>query len=459
MNLLSKITMVAGFYLLSTPFFSYAQTNDSPAGAYQWKKGKTEFQNGYVVLKSGKKMEGKISLRGGAAQVSEVAYEGNGKELTFPVASLKSYGLNDVNPNASTSVSGDPINESPESMYDWQNRGVVMGKVILATVPRAGYVVLKNGTRYEGELKLRKKAGVLEDIDIKTATGKEKFDVQDVARYGYTISEAEVAQINLAKETKKSFQGNINASSGKQSGEITIVLLPGKYYSERIIFKGPDGKLVDHTPQTITGFNYVNNKGKQVTYTVIDKKFLIEQFNGKTFQVYLNPNPTSINEFATSLAKAAINAGTTAAATAAVKKDQEKNNYVSNMDSVIRVSSAEQLITLRDQIASLAGYESAQDAINNSDNESLKTNLSALELAIQGKQTASTSGGILNEEWIIFNKVSNEKTIAYKSKYKNQIDALLMGCDKYLELNKSQQNDLQKWNNLEQTMKLLDDCY
>jgi hypothetical protein len=44
-------------------FLVVAQTNDSPAGAYQWKKGKTEFQNGYVVLKSGKRMEGKISWK------------------------------------------------------------------------------------------------------------------------------------------------------------------------------------------------------------------------------------------------------------------------------------------------------------------------------------------------------------------------------------------------------------
>jgi len=34
-----------------------------------------------------------------------------------------------------------------------------------------------------------------------------------------------------------------------------------------------------------------------------------------------------------------------------------------------------------------------------------------------------------------------------------------MGCDKYFELAKSAQNDLQKWDNLPQTMKLLDSCY
>jgi len=309
------------------------------------------------------------------------------------------------------------------------------------------------------ELKLRKKAGVLEDIEVKTATGKEKFDAPQVARYGYTVSQEEVQQTNLAKQTKSSFKGSITTSSGKMFGEITIVPLPGKRYVERIIFKGTDGKFVDHTPQSISGFDYVNNKGRNVTFTVIDMMFVAEQFNGNTFQVYLNPNPTSINEFATSLARGAMQAGTSAAATAVVKKDQEKNNYVSNMDSVIRVSSTEQLIELRDNIASLAGYSSAQEAIDNSDNESLKANLSALELTIQGRQASSTPGGLLNEEWIIFNKISNEKTIVYKNKYRDQIDVLLMGCDKYLELAKSMQNDLQKWDNLQQAAKLLDSCY
>lgn len=287
----------------SATLFTLAQSNDSPAGAYQWKKGKTELQNGYVVLKSGKKMEGKISLIGSPSNVTEVAYEGEGKDIKFPVASLKSYGLTDVNPNASTATSGGPINESPENMYEWRSMGIVMGKEIHSTTPRAGYVVLRTGAKHEGELKLRKKAGVLEDIEVKTATGKEKFDAPQVARYGYTVSQEEVQQTNLAKQTKSSFKGSITTSSGKMFGEITIVPLPGKRYVERIIFKGTDGKFVDHTPQSISGFDYVNNKGRNVTFTVIDMMFVAEQFNGNTFQVYLNPNPTSINEFATSLAR------------------------------------------------------------------------------------------------------------------------------------------------------------
>ncbi len=458
MNHLTKITLALGLCITITTLVK-AQTNESPAGAYQWKKGKTELQAGYVVLKSGKRMDGKISLIGSATQVTEVAYEGDGKEIKFPAASLKSYGLVGVNPNASASTSGGPINESPESMYEWRNMGVVMGKVITSSTPRAGYVVLRNGTKYEGELKLRRKDGILEDIEVKTAAAKEKFDAPEVARYGYTVSEQEVAQTNLAKQTKTSYPGAITTPAGKQAGEITIVPLEGKRYRERIIFKGADGTLADHTPQTISGFTYTSNKGKEVTYAVIDNKFVAEQFQGKTFQVYLNPNPTSINEFATSLVKGAVSVGTSAAATAAVNKDAKENNYDTNLDSIIRVSSTEDLKELRDQMASLAGYESAQDAINNSDNESLKTNLSALEITIQGREATSTPGGILNEEWVIFNKISNEKTIVYKSKYKEQIDVLLMGCDKYFELAKSAQNDLQKWDNLPQTMKLLDSCY
>jgi hypothetical protein len=455
MQYFKKITL--NVLCLTTSLLAVAQTNDTPGGAYQWKRGKTEFQNGYVVLKSGKRMDGKISLIGAASQVTEIAYKSDDKDLTFPVGSLQSYGLMGGS-TAVNSTSVGPINESPESMYEWRSMGIVMGKEIHSTTPRAGYVVLKKGVRYEGQLKLRKKAGILEDIEVKTATGKEKFDAPQVERYGYTVSEAEVAQTNLAKESKKSYQGSITLPSGKNSGEITLVP-SGKRYTEQIIFKGSDGQFTKHTPQSIIKFDYVNNKGRVVTYAVIDNMFVVEKFQGKTFQVYLNPNPTSINEFATSLAKGALQVGTSAAATAAVKKDQQKNNYVSNMDSVIRVSSTEELIELRDQLANVAGYETAQDAINNSDNESLKTNLSALELAIQGRQVASTPDGILNEEWVIYNKKSGEKTIVYKSKYNDQIDVLLMGCDKYIELAKPLQKDLQKWDNLEQAVELLDGCY
>lgn len=452
-----RILSLVCFCLLSTSAL-FAQANESPAGAYQWKKGKTEFQDGYVILKSGKRMDGKISLIGSPSAVTEIAYKGDGKELNFPAASLRAYGLINVNPNASTSTSNVPVNESPESMYEWRSMGIVMGKEIHHSVPRQGYMVLKDGTRYEGELKLKRRAGVLNELEIKTEAGKQKADAPTVARYGYTVSQEEVAQSNLAKIMKQSLPGTIITSAGRISGEVTMQPIQGKRYSEKIVFKGTDGKFTEHTPQSITGFTVVE-KGREESYMVVNNVFVETLFSGNIFQVYLNPAPTSINKFATSLVKGAAQVGTAAAASAMVKEDQKKNNYTSNMDSIIRVSSTDDLILLRDTWARAAGYSSSQEAINKSDNESLKNNLSALDLAIQGRQVAETEGGILNEEWIIFNKITNEKTVVYKSDYKDQIEVLLMGCEKYLELAKPQQNDMRKWENLAQTTRFLDGCY
>jgi hypothetical protein len=444
--------------LIISSVSAFAQTNESPAGAYQWKKNKTELQDGYVVLKSGKKMEGKISLKGAPTAVSEIQFIGEGKEVDFPIGSLKAYGLANVNANASASAYGKAINESPENMYEWRDMGVVMNKKIESTTPREGYMVLKDGTRYEGELKLRRKDGVLEDFEVKTASGKQKADVSKVAKYGYTVSQEEVAQLNLSKQVRASFPGAIYTGSGSQSGEITIKPTASRFSSEKIIFTGRDGKLTEYDAKSINGFS-VTSKGKEARFTSLDGLFVKELFKGKTFQVYMNPKPTSINKFATSLAKNAAQIGTAAAASAVVNADAKKNNYTTNLDSIIRVSSTEDLITLRDAWAQAAGYDNADDALEQSDNESLKANIGALELAIAGREMANTQGGILNEEWIIFNKISNEKTIVYKSEFKNQIEALLFGCDKYLELPKGQQNEMQKWNNFESTMNFLDGCY
>ncbi|MCU0418708.1 MAG: hypothetical protein MUC38_03545 [Cyclobacteriaceae bacterium] len=439
---------------------AWAQVNDSPAGAYQWKRGKTEFQPGYVVLRSGKRMEGKISLIGSATALTEVEFMGDQKYLTFPVGSLQSFGLLNVNPNATAEAGGVPVNDSPERMYEWRSMGVVMGKEIESTVPRAGYAVARNGTRYEGELKLRRKDRVLQDIEVKTASGKEKLEAAEVARYGYTVSEDEVTQAKLAREqnNKRAFPGSITTTAGKMPGEITLLREVGVRNLDRILFKGTDGLLAEHSPASIMAFAFVN-KGEETAYTVKENVFVPQRFDGNTFQLYLNPNPTTINEIATGLAKAAMNVGTTATATAIVKEDQKRNHYVSNMDSVIRVSSTGQLIELRDKLAAMAGYETAQDAINNSDNESLKANISALELVIQGRQASASPGGILNVEWVIYNKRTREKFIVYKSQYKDQIDVLLMGCEKYLVLGKPVQNDMQKWDNLAKTVAFLDGCY
>jgi len=436
-----------------------SQINETPARYYQWKGNKTEPSSGFVILKSGKKLEGQISLKGSPTNITDIIFVGDGKEIAFPPAALQSYGLTGITAEAATAASG-PINDSPENMYNWQFFGVVMNKEIFVTESRNGYVILTDGSKHEGELKLKKKGGVLEDFEVKTAAGKIKYEVAQVAHYGYNLSDAEFQQITLTKSAGELYSGKILTSSGMQTGEIGLFgFRPGGLSYSKFIFKNNNGNLTEYTPSTVGTFFISTNKGEEFKYIAYNGVYVEEGFDGNVFRLYRNPNPTTVNEFATSMAKSATQATATVVATAAVKADQKQNNYDSNMDSVIRVSSTADLIKLRDGLVSLAGYSSVSETLEKSDNESLKTNLSALDLAISGREMSSTMESVMNEEWIISNKKTGEKTIIYKNEYKNLIEPLLKGCYEYLSMDKAQQNDYSKWDNLQITMKLLDQCY
>ncbi len=444
--------------ILFVVFSTNGQTSETPLENYQWKRGKTKQESGFVVLKSGKRLDGTISLKGSVSKVTEIVFEGDGKKIEFPAAALKSFGLlNFKTENTSTQTAQGPINDSPESMYEWRSKGTVMGKEITGTVPREGYVVLKNGTRYEGELRLTRKDGVLTSYKLK-ADKKYKGKISDLERYGYTVSEDEVAQQNLNKLAKNFYQGTIKTNRKECSGEVAQVNIMGKFYSKKILHRDVSGKLTEFTPKDVTTFSQ-KIKGELITYTVRDGVFVTEQFNGNTFQLFRNPNPTTTNAFLTGLVKEGAAIGTNALAQAAVKKDAKDNNYTTNMDSIIRVSTPEQLMAIRDGFAKLGGYNTYQEALDKSDNESLKNNINAIEFALAGNEIKNSEGGIFNKEWIILNKTTGEETVIYKSEYKKLIEPLLKGCYEYLSLERKEQRFYEKWNNREAAIKMLDGCY
>ena len=190
-----------------------------------------------------------ISLKGSSSNVTEVYFEGDGKQIDFPLAALKAYGLT----NAIGAPVKDlpkaaryPINESPESMYEWRYVGIVMDKKIYTTEPRPGYVVLKNGKRYEGSIKLKKKDDNLDQLDIKTSNGKQKIKLAEIARYGYTVSEASVVQENLEEAGDKFYPGSIVSITGVSRGEVSKTKADpadfNKFYFYKAIFKDANGK-------------------------------------------------------------------------------------------------------------------------------------------------------------------------------------------------------------------------
>lgn len=457
-----KRAIVFSSLLLFICSFSFSQSSDTPLAAYAWKGSKTKAEPGYVILKSGKKLEGSIALKGSLSNVTEINYEGGGKKISFPPAALQAYGLNrkvSSQATATASSSSGPVSDSPASMYEWKSAGIVMGKEITVSEPRDGYVILNNGTKISGRLKLKKKDGVLSNYEIKNE-GKKKLkgEITDVARYGYNVSEESVQQENLAETASKFYRGTVNTGSNNISGDVSQVRVTGKFYSDKILLKSSSGKLTQYTPTDISSFTQTID-GVERKYMAVEGTFVQEEYNGNTFVFYRNPFPTTINQFATSLAKTGMEAGTSAVASAAVKKDAKDNGYETNMDSVIRVSSSEDLIKMRDALVQAGGYSSADELMERSNNESLKTNVNAIEFALAGREAANSPGGVLNKEWVIMNKTTGEKTIIYKGDHKKIVEPLLKGCYDYLSMSKGEQNSYEKWSAKLKMVKLIDGCY
>jgi hypothetical protein len=185
--------------LLSALFLStFAQKNETYAGYYNWKGKKTEFQDGYVVLKSGKKMTGKISLKGSPGAIEEFVFSDGTKEVTIPSVSIAAYGLTGfVNPEPAKPSAPPPMSVAdcdPEFfiMSDVTTSNGVGMPVRSTTKPRNGYVVLRNGTRIEGELKIIYYDGNLNNFEIKNDQGKEDLFWDKVKNYGVNLTIADI---------------------------------------------------------------------------------------------------------------------------------------------------------------------------------------------------------------------------------------------------------------------------
>lgn len=438
---------------------SFSQTSLTPLADYPWKGSKTTPTSGFVVLKSGKRLEGQVSLKGSPTEVKEVVFILNEKKINFPPSALEKYGLSSgSSKSVSATVNTYPVSDSPESSYEWLDRGEVMEKKIEVTKTRPGYVVLKNGTKHEGAFKLKRKDGVITNYEVKTADGKKKGEFKELSSYGYTMTPEEIEQANLAKNTKDFYPGSVNKNGEVLKGEVSKLNITGSFYTKEIVFKDSKGKLSLHEPSNTSSFTQ-KIKGETKTYIVIEDKFIEEEFNGSVFQLYRNPQPTTVNKFATNLAKSAGQIAATTISQQVIKKDAEKNDYVTNLDSVLLVSTDEELTDLKNTLVGLGGYSSAEELQEKSDNESLKNTVTAIDLELSGRDFGSSEGVIYNREWIVLNKKTGEKTIVYQNDYKKLIEPLLKGCYEYLLLEKKEQKKYSNWKEIQSTLKMLDGCY
>ncbi len=537
---------------------AFGQTNETDPSFYSWKKGKTEPQLGYVVLKSDKKLEGMLSLEGSPGHVEEIVFvDGNGKEIKFPPAALKAYGLTiTAKAKDGSTVTQTMLNESPEALYEWRNKGETMGKVITNTKPRNGYVVLMDGTQVEGELQLKKQDGKFHEVVIKNAAGKQKFKPANVARYGLSLTIAELTNngekvkkdphlnfhegtlfmkngeekkgwiafkkhtlVNSSKSSMGRKYNHILYASSRDANVTTIKnedvskisrMLPtgeakyqnlenwfvpegamdqadykdetrefqqgaltltdgstlegeiaqqknGRFYSRSVMFRDQSGNLAKYGPDKVESF-YQVVQGQKKEMIKVRTVFVEQEYKGKTFVMYRNPFPTSVSKFWSGMAATATDIGTSQAAAAAARSDEKKNDYDSNLDSLLKVASKEELIEMRDAYVALGGYESYDEAIEHSKNESYKTQLQSMEMAIAGKEVSSQVR-VMKKEWIIKNTKNGEEQMITKSDFKKQMEVLLMGCYTYLSLDKKDQKQYHDFKLLKATLEMLDECY
>jgi hypothetical protein len=177
-----------------------ASSNDND-DLFRWKGKKTIPRYGYVILKSGTKLEGTIQLKGSSSNVEEIILEYGGDERKLPPAAVKRYGL----------IIIEPDNESEEDLYEWRapmsSSGANGTTVVRRTKPMSGYVVTREGRRVEGELQLKEVNDFVEEYEIKNADGKQTFEYSDLKKFGLTLTIADITKggSKLNKEEARNF--------------------------------------------------------------------------------------------------------------------------------------------------------------------------------------------------------------------------------------------------------------
>ncbi len=94
------LAFILGFTCIAT--LALAQQNLTDPAYYSWKGKKTEPKPGFVILKSGTRMEGALYLQGKNQHVDEIHLIRDEKDIEPPPASLHSYGLMILDPTNDT---------------------------------------------------------------------------------------------------------------------------------------------------------------------------------------------------------------------------------------------------------------------------------------------------------------------------------------------------------------------
>jgi hypothetical protein len=180
---------------------------------------------GYVVTSDGNKIEGKISLVREYGFITEISikrekekkevfaphqvsqYGTSGTPVARATPGPKALGSNSGNEKVMQASTNNPyqssidklplavntaVNESSEEYFEWVMGMGTPGKNTEKSVPKDGYVRLKDGKELKGELQIKRlntkdSKYYLSEFQIKNATGKFLYTQEEVVAYGINM--------------------------------------------------------------------------------------------------------------------------------------------------------------------------------------------------------------------------------------------------------------------------------
>lgn len=188
----------------------YSQANESDINLYRWKGKKTAYEKGFIVLKSGRKLEGSISANG---DFSTIFYkDASGKESEFPAKSLKSFGL------ALAKV----INETPDEYYGWKPVAVYTGEKpsgVEWSKPLPGYILLRTSEKLAGEVQFKRTEGSVSGANLRRPSGWVEYKMYDVATFGLSLTIDQLTQggkVMFAEKERNFHPGHVVTLDGKK---------------------------------------------------------------------------------------------------------------------------------------------------------------------------------------------------------------------------------------------------
>lgn len=278
---LSAIKTFVFFFCISSS--SLAQIAKNASAEFQYKKNEStgaavyqsKYQPGYVIIKDGTKMEGKISLYGKSFNdILKVHYKSNnGDRYSFYLRSLKEYGLAKGVKNA-----------TPE-LFSWSDLSKIGLKGVITGYNSYGYVKTVDGRTLNGSITVRESNKKLKSVEVKNIQNvKTKFEPEEVESFG--------VQVYLEPKAKGSVTNVVRwqPKTGDWALQKTL-FFPGYLITA-------DGNRLDGNIQLARSGRVIKEvayrpigKGKKVKYDINSlSAYGVEQYPNKDFSWMSNPN-------------------------------------------------------------------------------------------------------------------------------------------------------------------------